>query len=450
VFQRLRARLTAQSSDAGFGMIEVVAAVMIFMILSVGMAYSMVTATRLTGDTRGREVAAGLAAQEIDAVRAVRDPFKVFDQVTNQTVNGVTYTITRTANWVSTLGSTANCGGGGGNIMYRGVQVKVTWPGSQLLSSPVQSNTDLAPITRLNDPSYGSIIVSVLGADNTGRAGVSVTITQASGGAPVGAVNATDKDGCSYVFKVQPGTYTVSVSSSSFIDYQQVVTPSQNVTVKAGGSQTAPFQYDKQATFTPKYASNFAGPTPKLPDSLVTTYLGSNKPYATTTPSSSLNLFPDPNGYAAIAGSYSSTASTASGCLSVDPAVWPDGKVGSTNMAAGIRQIAAVAPGGLGGINVPMGVVKLTWPGGTSVQVIGAAAPAGTGDPGCAQPTTYTFTYASAPAANSTVYLAVPFGSYQVWGTLLGVFTILPTQASPATQGEMTGNIITLDPRSPK
>lgn len=443
MIQRLRDRARSGSADAGFGMVEVVAAVMIFMILSVGMAYAMVTETRLTSDTRNGQVAAQLATQDIDNVRAVPNPFNVYDKTYTQSVGGTTYTINRVAQWKSTLGVTANCGGGGGNILYKDVQVQVSWPGSQIITRPIQANIALAPQTRLNDPSYGSIIVSVLGADGSGRAGVTVTITPVSGGAAaVGTVPATDQDGCSYVFKVNPGTYTVAVSASNYVDYNQVASPSTSVTVAAGGSQTANFAYDKQATYTPKYASNFSGGSVKLPDSLVTNYLSSKGNYQVTNSAGVVNLFPVTEGYAAIAGSYTSSASTTSGCLSVDPVNWPAGTVNGTNLAAGARQIAAVAPGASGSIPVPMGVVKVTWPGGKAMTATGiGSSPVGTGDPGCAQPTNYTFTYATAPPTGSTVYLALPFGSWQM-SALAGV--------APATQGEMTLTVVTLDPRSPQ
>jgi hypothetical protein len=443
ILQRIRARLTAQSREAGFGMIEVIAAVMIFMVMSIGMAGAMVTMTRLTGDTRSREVAAQLATQDVDNVRAVPNPFNVYDRTYTQVVGGTTYTINRVAQWKSTLGVTANCGGGGGNILYKDVQVQVTWPGSQILTRPVQANIALAPQTRLNDPSYGSIIVSVLGADGSGRSGVTVTITpvNGTGAAAVGTVSPTNPDGCSYAFKVNPGTYTVAVTASNYIDLNQVPAPTSTVVITAGNSQTANFAYDQQATFTPKYAAGFTAGPIKLPDSLVTNYLSSKGNYQVNAPSATVNLFPIPEGYAAIAGSYTSSASTTSGCLSVDPANWAAGKVGGTDMAAGARQLAAVAAGGTGAIPVPMGVAKVTWPGGTSITATGVAAPAGVGDPGCAQPKNYTFTFATAPATNSTVYLALPYGSW--------AFPLLTTVA-PATQGEMTLTTLTLDPRSPQ
>jgi hypothetical protein len=449
VARAIRARLSSIRSDAGTGMTEVVAALMVFSVIAVGMAGAMVTMTRLNSDTKNREVAAALAAQEIDTVRAVQNAFNVQTQSSTQVVNGVTYTIQRTANWASTSGSTANCGGSGGNLLYKAVQVTVTWPGMLILKQPVQANTDLAPQSRINDPSFGTLIVSVKsGIDSSPRAGVTVSVKDSSNNT-VANVPATDSSGCSYVLKVTPGSYTVSASQTGYIDPSQKTAPQLSATVTAGSSQTVPFNLDQQATYNNGYASNFSGsPVPKLPDSMSTSYLHGVVPWVVTGSPSSTNLFPWTDGYTVIAGSSTGTA-----CLSVDPANWAPGTVNGVALAPGQRGAAGVAAGSTGTIPIPMGVVKLTWPNNaTQVTLKGVAAPAGTGDPGCAQTTNYTYSYTSStkPANGATVYVAVPFGSWQVYnGTILG--SLFPsTSMSAATQGEVTGSTITLDPRNPQ
>lgn len=446
--RRLRARLIA-ASDSGISMIEVLVALMVFSILAVGMLFALTTMTRLSGDTENREIAVSLAAQEIDKVRAVPDAFNVLDSTTTQTVSNIVFTITRTQAWVSTTGSTASCGGGGGNLQYKSVDVKVSWANQLILKKPVEATTALAPASRINDPSYGTIIVSVLGADGTGRAGIVPVITPA-----VGTVDPTDSDGCSYVLKVKPGTYTIKLNQAGYIDYTQTVSPSKSYPIIAGSSQPVSFNYDKQANYALKYASNFAG-TAKLPDSLTTNFLSSSGNYASTSNSTPISLFPKTEGYAGITGTYTSTSSISSGCLSVDPVTWPAGAVPKVpavptgHMAAGVRPPVGVAAGATGTMNIPMGVVSLPWPAGaTSIVVRGVAAATGPGDPGCAQPTDYTFSYSSPPVTGTVVNLSVPFGSYQVYSKKLSVLTLSAT-ATNATLGEVTGTIITLDARLP-
>ena len=439
-----RLRDLLQHDDEGFGMTEVIVALMVFTVIALGMAAALLSMTRLVGDNRNREVAAGLAAQEIDRLRAVTDPFSVHsDPTQTQTVGNTTFTIDREVSWVSTTGSTANCGGGGGVLQYKRVNVNVSWPGQQTLTSPVQSDTILAPATRINDPSLGTILVSVLGADGTGRSGVGVSVTATSGGAAVGAVAATDTDGCSYVLKVTPGTYSVQVNKTGYIDINQIASPSFSLTVTAGSSQTANFAYDQQASFGLKYASGFT-PAPTLPTGITTNFISSTGNFPTTSTATPRLLYPFPQGYAAVAG-------VTTNCLSVDPSTWAASKVNGVSMSAGVRSQTGVAPGGTGTLLVPMGVVAVTVPAqATSFTAVGAAAPSGTGDPGCATPATYKFSFASAPAAGSTVYLAVPFGSYTINKVNAAlVSTQMTSGFTPANQGELTGSVITLDPRVP-
>ncbi len=179
--------------DSGLSITEVIVALLVFTIVILGLTTSLVTMTRLVADDRNREVAVGLAAQEIDKVRAIGDASLVLsDPGQTVTVGSTTYTVSRTTAWVNTDGSSGTCGGVGGNLQFKRVSVEVTWTHMFTLKNAVRSDTIIAPATRINDPSFGTILVSVLGVDGTGRAGVAVTAT---GGGAVGAIPATDSDG---------------------------------------------------------------------------------------------------------------------------------------------------------------------------------------------------------------------------------------------------------------
>ena len=463
IHDRLFAGHNAAQDDAGLSMTEVITALFVFTIFILGLGYSLLSMTRLVGDDENREVAAALASQELDRVRAIPDAFDVLSSTTTQVVGGTTFTITRTAGWVTTNGSTASCGSGGGNLQDKAVDVQVSWVKQYVKTSPIRSTTVLAPSTRINDPNFGTIIVSTLGADGKGRGNIPVSVVVKTTGVAPGSIDPTDSSGCSYVLKVAPGTYTVGVNQSGYISSQlsttaptsQLAAPTKDVTVVAGGSAQATFQYDQQATFSVTYGPTVSGNTPKLPTSLSTSFLTSGGVQKTApTPTVTQNLFPFSEGYSAVAGNYTTSPSATAGCQSLDPVWWNAGTVGGTPLAAGTRPQTGVAPGGTGALNVPMGVVAVTWPAinlSTSVQLQSAPAPVGTGDPGCFTAPTYTYAFASAPAGGSTSYLAVPFGSYQAYSAIGSVLTLLVGGASAtnATRGEVTGNVITLDPRIP-
>ncbi|MCH3110243.1 prepilin-type N-terminal cleavage/methylation domain-containing protein, partial [Listeria monocytogenes] len=53
----------SRTSESGVSMIEVIVAMMIFAIISVGVSYSLLSAFTITNDSRSRAVATNLAAQ---------------------------------------------------------------------------------------------------------------------------------------------------------------------------------------------------------------------------------------------------------------------------------------------------------------------------------------------------------------------------------------------------
>ena len=432
-------RAGSSSDDSGMGIIEVLVAFMIFAVIFIGVAASMVASVRLTADSKARVVASNIASSQIDKARASGDPFLLFDDTGSQTIDGVTYSWTRDTGWVPASGSDAACGIGGGSLQYKRVNLTVTWSGKIGAASPVRVDTIVAPTGRINDPNFGTILVRVLAADGTGVQGMPVTITPTTGGAPVPS-SVTDKDGCSYALKVAPGTYSAKVTKANYITDAQVSTPVQtNIVVTAGSTLQAPFQYDDAATFTFAYASNQIS-SRVLPTNLNVTLSSTYGPYVTTGPTpAAVKLHPFASGYSAVAGKYSkpvvdaSGVQTSPGCVSPDPASWPAGTVNGVNLQAGIRLPAvAAAPGATVSTPLPMGAISRPFAA-SSVVVAKSAVVAGSGDPGCGVAMTYTF---PATSAAGTVLLALPYGSWQLYTRSGGVDTA-------------SGAAFTLDPRVP-
>ena len=128
--QKLRARLGLDSShDGGLTLIEVVVAMMIFMVITTGLLYTMTSLLGITRDSRPRQVATNLAAQEIDLARSIGDVFNV--QLVERTVelNGDRFTVKREAEWDSNAAVTEPCGAGGGTLRFKRVKVTVSWEG---------------------------------------------------------------------------------------------------------------------------------------------------------------------------------------------------------------------------------------------------------------------------------------------------------------------------------
>ena len=182
--------------------------------------------------------------------------------------------------------------------------MQVTWVKQYVKTSPIRATTILAPTTRINDPSFGTIIVSTLGVGGVARGNIPVSIAVKVPGVAPTSVDPTDSSGCSYVLKVAPGTYTVSVNQPGYISSQlttpptptsQLASPTQDVVVVAGGSSQANFQYDAQATYNVTYGPTVSGQTPRLPTALTTTFLNRSGWLQKSTSTRSRSL-PSPDG----------------------------------------------------------------------------------------------------------------------------------------------------------
>jgi Tfp pilus assembly protein PilV len=452
---RLFAARTDRDPDAGFSIVEVLVATVIFMMLSVGIAQATVTSIRLASDQKHRVTALSLAASEIDAVRAIGDPFKVSDdpQPAPVTIDGITYTITLDSSWVSGSGTDIPCGGSGtANLQVKRINVSVTWAGQLAGTNSVKSNTVLAPVGRINDPTQGTILIAATRADGTGASGVTPTVTPVSGGATALTAQppVTDSDGCSYALRVTPGVYKVALSKSGYIDITQNTSPSLNVTVVAGSTVSAPFGYDKAAKFTMTYAPGAPSGT-KFPTNAETSFVNTYGTSILGVPATA-SLYPWATGYVPIAGHYVAPTQLSAGCRSVDPSEWAAGSDGSgPALAAGDHGAAVAAgPGGSATMTVPMGLVtvrssKASKSGSTYFYATSATAASGWSDPGCGTPMTY---YFSSIAANTDTTIALPFGTWTI--TVVpssGTASLTLTPLTNVVSGLVSGNKVMLDPR---
>lgn len=434
--------------DDGFSLIEVVVAMLVFATLAVGIAFSLLSVLAMTKEGRARAIATNLAAQEIDLDRSASDVFTLGDVTRTLTNASGTFRVNRTTQWVSGAGGGTGCGTGTGVLQYKRINVSVTWDGMRAEAAPVRTDTVLAPKNLINDPALGTLIVATLAAGGAGSSGVSVSAAPTAGVAGNTAVAvsgaATNAQGCSYLLKVVPGTYDVTVSRAGYIDNRQVATTTKatNIPVAAGTSASAGFVFDQSGSFSVTYASNNGSGSLQFPTNVDTSFLSTGGVYvsAATVPAASrtFQLFPSPGGYAVMAGKYVAPTQSSAGCISADPEAWP----ATSTLAAGVRtQSTTTATAGL-----PMGLITLTGASGKFVTAVSAAG-AGTGDPGCTVPMTYTF---DALAASGKI--ALPYGSWALYtGLSKGAQTTLIASASITVAAPSvvsgTTKVVTLDPR---
>jgi prepilin-type N-terminal cleavage/methylation domain-containing protein len=452
----LRQRHDVRSSESGLSLIEVIIAMMVFALIATGVGYTMIAALRLTQDSTARQQAANLASQEIDLTRSIDNLFNLVDKTTTETINGITYTIKRTARWVSDPNVDQRCGVGGGILRYKRVNVTVGWTGMTSDLPTVRADTLIDPGVRINDPDLGTVLISVSDSSGEPVAGATVTVTPgspANGANPLAAQPpVTDSLGCTYALMVDPGNYDVTVSKSGYVDITQDATPTVVVSVEKSSASAAMATLDLGATFPISYATNYAG-SATLPNNIDASFIST---YGTSLQSggvSSVTMFPFPAGYEVLAGIYNDPANPSKTCKSVEPAEWSAGTAAGVTYLAGVRptSVAAIPGGTAPSASVPMGVVTVQMPNSRKylVAVSQSTGPSGTADPGCETAMTYTFGRLS---RNEIITIALPFGSWKLYAASNSTGTdgqLDITSLTPLTAAQETasGNILTLDPR---
>lgn len=462
----LRKRLGMDSDESGFSLVEVIIAMVIFAITSTGILFGLLSVLKLTRDSRAYQVATNLAAQEIDLVRATPDIFSLDDYTyPTQTLNGDEFIVKRTTKWETSLEDDVTCGSGGNPLRYKSVKVTVTWvnmsPGNQ-----VETYTVLNPTERINDPSKGTIIVTVRGASGNGVEGVGVSASPASpaNGATALTVTptATNSQGCSYILKVTPGNYNVTASKSGYISNTQEPVATKFAQVAVGTSVAVSFDYDLAAKFPIRYASNSTG-SPVIPTDMATSFISADAIAIDTATSSNrtrtVSLYPFIGGYSAVAGAYVAPNGSNTGCPAVDPASWAPQTILGVTYAASRAPATSADPGDTASqSDVPMGIFNVA--GTSSNRFLKAVSQDGGlltgGTPACSQGMTYNFGQVL-PNSSANTLIALPYGN---WKLFTGTSVAGATNAVAATRISLVSGqrgsvnlltgVLTLDPRVPQ
>lgn len=437
-------RRLATNRENGFTLVEVVVAMAIFMLISLGLLHTMNSVLVVTRDSKARHVAGNLAAQEIDLVRDAVDLFALNDDSRTVTVNGDTFAVTRSTAWVTADDELQACGAGGGTLRFKHVKVTVSWS-SGGSTKQVESDTLINPSTRINDPELGTILVVVKSAiSGEGVSGIPVRAVPTSGATLTAT---TDSAGCAYFLKAAPSTYTVNLSSptgTTYVDPSSSSTPVQTAGVVRGEAASVPFFYDRAGALRIMYGGGAA--TGILPNNLPTTLMSTRDPSALVGTSSAnprnVTVAPWPDGYSPIAGN-------AVTCEASDPARW----AATATLAEGTRIAPVAAESGSTSdtVNVPMGAVRVTNVGSARYVVAVSTIPRLEGEPGCVTSQVLRFDQV---ASNSSPTILLPYGSWTIHtGSSTSYSATASNQVAASrltlvSPGTLTGAVVTLDPRT--
>jgi type II secretory pathway pseudopilin PulG len=232
--------------ERGFTVVEIVLAASIFAVVMAAAALGLGQALSITRGNRSRSVAANLASQKMDQAQTTSfSALPLGETSSTQVVDGVPYTVVQDDEWVAPSATAGPCDtGGGGAPAYLRVTVMVTWPNMHGVQ-PVQSQTLVAPPVGAYSANSGGVAVSVRDAQAQPQNGTLVTLSGSSTSSQY-----TTADGCAFFAYQTPGSYTVKLNMPLFVDGQGTPNPTQTVTVVAGSTVSAHFDYDLGATLS--------------------------------------------------------------------------------------------------------------------------------------------------------------------------------------------------------
>jgi hypothetical protein len=278
--------------------------------------------------------------------------------------------------------------------------------------APVTSQTLLTPPSGTFDPDDGHILVQAFNRDALPLAGQTVSLA-----GPETASQTTTTDGCAFFAYLDPGTYTVTLSGTGYVDRQGNQPATQTVAVTASQISRLQFDYDRAATLSVGLVVPSGAVIPTGTYGIAMTVANSNLTVGTKsfqqaatgsgTTRTITPLFPYASGYQVWAGD----------CADADPAAYSGGSRGAVlaSNPAGTTSGSAT----LDAVDVVVRRSNGTLQSGATVSAIHAA---GTG---CTAGETLTTT--TTTNASGQLRLAVPYGAWTiraVSGTRTGTATI--------------------------
>lgn len=199
-----RLRLIARAED-GFTIIEVVMSSVIVILIAGGVLTGIDAAGRTSADVRHRSQAQELAHQDQERMRGMSaQQVSGLDETRPVTVDGTTFQVHSTGQFLSHTGGGSSCGGESAD--YIKVVSTVDW-------QPLNKRPPVVVQSIVTPPIGGTMIVRVLDQSDVGVPSAAVSVT-----GPENASAATDSGGCAIFAGMEVGDYTVTASRSGYVN----------------------------------------------------------------------------------------------------------------------------------------------------------------------------------------------------------------------------------------
>jgi Tfp pilus assembly protein PilV len=385
------------SSEHGSVLIEVMVGALVLAITTFAVLNGLDGAQKTGRVNKERTVAATLAQQDIERLRAYPiTALSNFEQTRPVNVAGVSYTVTSVTEWVRDASGTLNCTDDSAQADYLKISSTVKSPAQ---TTPVKEVSLLTPAAGSFSNTLGTLVVKVTDRNAVPLGGVSVSLSGTGS-----FTEATNSEGCAIFGYIPAGAYDVDVPGRVSWGGDNSLT--SQATVVAAKTSLKQLEVDIPASLRAHFLqpngtsaswNSIQVANAKLP--------GGTRDFTVGTAATAIDgtgLFPFLDGYGVYAG----------GCAKNNPSFWDN-----TYFTTSGKGFVVLAPGdNLKDVNVQLGRLTVNVKNSSNANVSGARVTVRQGDigTGCnvdllmANLTTDTSGNASA---------VLPFGTYRVCGS---------------------------------
>ncbi len=246
-----------RAGESGWALVETLVSAVLLIVVSLAIASSLDTASRASGESKQRSVAATLAEQDQERMRGM-DPTSLSNYhppARNVTAaDGGVYTIVSRADWIrDSTNAPESCTTNATQSDYLRITSTVT---SRLVGTdikPVTSAGIVTPAVGAFGPGLGTLSVSVV--DRNGAPVPNMLVT--TSGTKV-LSDYTNSLGCAVFGYIPIGGYTATASAGNWVDGDGNPTASASATVSQGTVASVEMSYDQSGGL----AVTLDGPAP--------------------------------------------------------------------------------------------------------------------------------------------------------------------------------------------
>ena len=239
------------ADERGSMLIEVLVSAVLVAVIGVALFGALNSAAKVSGKSKTRAGAAAVAQDDQERMRAMPvATLNNFREHRDPVVMGkIAYVVDSRAEWIADAKGATDCTANGAAADYLKITSTVSAKNIPLKPVVVTSTVTPAPGTFTSDE--GSLAVSVVGADGTGRAGVNVSIN-----GPASDVQLTDANGCAFFGYEPVGDYNITASASGYVDPNGNATATGTSSVGSQTVATLSLSYDQAGQATANFKTD--------------------------------------------------------------------------------------------------------------------------------------------------------------------------------------------------